>query len=173
MQSTSLAGCSILTVEDELIALDIRSAFEKAGAVTLTARSFAVALRLVEHDDLSAAVLDFGLGDGDADALCVRLDQRHIPFILNSGYSQHGPACINGIVIPKPAEPATLVSAVAAFLHCGPQGDPNVHHRSADTGANLRSCRAQRVEEFPLMPPIGYVCIAPLAHTYHTKRNLD
>jgi len=36
MQSTSLAGCPILIVEDELIALDIRSAFEKAGAVVLT-----------------------------------------------------------------------------------------------------------------------------------------
>ena len=113
MQSTSFAGRSILVVEDEpLIALDVSLAFENVGAVVLTARTLAAALLLVEHGGLSAAVLDFGLGDGDADALCSRLDQRRIPFILHSGYSHHGPACINGIVVPKPAGTATLVSTL-------------------------------------------------------------
>ena len=46
MQTTSLAGRSILIVEDEpLIALDIIIAFEKVGAVALTARSLAEAIR--------------------------------------------------------------------------------------------------------------------------------
>jgi CheY-like chemotaxis protein len=59
MQGTSLAGHSILIVEDEpLIALDIVAAFQNAGANPLTARSLAEAVRLVEHDGPSAAVLD-------------------------------------------------------------------------------------------------------------------
>ena len=117
MPSTSLAGRSILIVEDErLIALEIVTAFQNAGAVALTARSLTDAIHLVEHDGLSAAVLDFGLADGDADAVCARLDERHIPFILFSGYTRHGPACDRGAVIPKPARPETLIETVVGLL---------------------------------------------------------
>jgi CheY-like chemotaxis protein len=117
MPGTNLGGHSILIVEDEvLIALDIVEAFEKAGAVVLAARSLAEARRLVEHDGLSAAILDFGLGDDDASALCLRLEERRIPFILHSGYSHHGPACRNGIAIRKPASPATLIETVVGLL---------------------------------------------------------
>ena len=111
MQSTRLAGRTILVVEDEpLIALEIVTAFQNAGAVALTARS------LTEDDGLSAAVLDFGLADGNADAVCARLDERHIPFILHSGYTRHGPACDRGTVIPKPARPETLIETVVGLL---------------------------------------------------------
>jgi DNA-binding response OmpR family regulator len=117
MPGTSLAGRSILVVEDEpLIAMDIVTAFQNAGAIVLAARSLAEATRLVEQDGLSAAVLDFGLGDCDAGPLCVRLEERRIPFILHSGYSHHGPACRRGIVVPKPANPATLIETVIGFL---------------------------------------------------------
>ena len=117
MQGTSLAGRSILIVEDEpVIALGLVTAFQEAGAVVLAARSLADATRLAEHDGLSASVLGFGLGDNDAGALCVRLEQRRIPFILHSGYSHHGPACRTGIVVPKPASPATLIETVVVML---------------------------------------------------------
>lgn len=117
MQSTSLAGRSILIVEDEpLIALDIVTAFQKVGAITLPARTIADAIRLVEHDGLSAAVLDFGLRDGEADAICGRLHERAIPFILHSGYT-HGPdAGRGGTVVPKPADPAVLVRTIVGLL---------------------------------------------------------
>ena len=116
MQGT-LAGRSILIVEDEpLIALDIANAFEELGATTITARSLVDALRLVEHDGLSAAVLDFGLGDGDAVDVFQRLDQRGIPFVLHSGYGHLGEANSSGIVIPKPADPHTLIDALVNEL---------------------------------------------------------
>ena len=117
MSGTSLGGCSVLIVEDEpLIALDIVEAFEKAGAVVFAARSLAEATPFVEHDGLSAAVIDFGLGDNDASGLCLRLEERRIPFILHSGYSRHGPACRSGIAIPKPASPAKLIETVVGLL---------------------------------------------------------
>ena len=60
MQSTSLAGHTILIVEDEpFIALDIATACEVAGAAVLTAVSLGAASHFVEWDGLSAAVLDF------------------------------------------------------------------------------------------------------------------
>ena len=117
MASTSLVGRSILIVEDEpLIALEIVTAFQNAGAVALTARSLTEAIHLVEHDGLSAAVLDFGLADGDADAVCARLDERHITFILHSGYTRHGLIYDRGTVIPKPACPETLIKTVVGLL---------------------------------------------------------
>ena len=117
MHSHMLAGRSVLIVEDEfLIALDIGIAFENAGAIVVPARTLADATRLVEGDDLSAAVLDFGLADGDADALCNRLTERHIPFVLHSGYAHVGDAYRSGIVVPKPANPNTLVDALVQAL---------------------------------------------------------
>jgi CheY-like chemotaxis protein len=62
VQSISLDGHTILIVEDEpLIAMDIGAACEAAGAVVLTAASLDAATPLLERDELSAAVLDFGL----------------------------------------------------------------------------------------------------------------
>jgi CheY-like chemotaxis protein len=59
----NLAGHSILIVEDEiLIALDLRFSFEKAGASVVTVHSLPDAIRHVEQDGLSGAVLDHGLG---------------------------------------------------------------------------------------------------------------
>ena len=104
-------------MEDEpLITLDIVTAFEKVGAFTLTARTLAKAARLVEHDGLSAAVLDFGLGKDDAAAVCGRLTERNIPFVLHSGYAHASDACGGGTVVPKPADPATLVTTIAGLL---------------------------------------------------------
>ena len=81
MNQNSLASRSVLIVEDEpLIVLDIAAAFENAGAVVLTALSLSDAFRLVEEDGLSAAVVDFGLGDGNGDVLCGRLVERGILF---------------------------------------------------------------------------------------------
>jgi DNA-binding NtrC family response regulator len=114
---TSLSGRSILLVEDEpLIALDIAQAFKRVGATVVPARSLADAKRLVEQDDLSAAVVDFGLGDGDADALCARLNERAVPFVLHSGYSHVDNAYSSHVVVPKPAKPATLIDAVSRLL---------------------------------------------------------
>ena len=117
MRNPSLIGRSILIVEDEpLIALDIAAEFEKFGANVLAAYSLAEATDLVEHDGLAAAVMDFGLGDGNAEALCARLNELSIPFVLHSGYIHHGAGCNGGLVVPKPAHPAAVIAGVCQLL---------------------------------------------------------
>ena len=117
MEGTSLAGRSILIVEDEpLIALDIVYAFEKAGAVTFSARTLAEAIDMVEHDGLSAAVLDFGLGDAHSEVICKRLAERDIPFVLHSGHTHASDACRGGAVVPKPAPADRLITTIAGLL---------------------------------------------------------
>ena len=62
---TTLSGHTILVVEDEpLIALDIANDLQNAGAKVAVAHSLADARNLVERNGMSAAVVDFGLGDG-------------------------------------------------------------------------------------------------------------
>jgi DNA-binding NtrC family response regulator len=104
--SLSLTGRTVLIVEDEpLIAFDILRAFEGAGATPIAARTLSEARSLVERVGLSAAVLDFGLGDGDAEQLCHRLAEREVPFVLHTGYSPTGGACSQALSIPKTSKP--------------------------------------------------------------------
>jgi DNA-binding response OmpR family regulator len=84
-----LVGRVILIIEDEpLIALGISDAVQDAGAKTMTARTLAAALVAVEDPNLSAAIVDHALGDGDSSELCHRLKERDIPFLMYSGYRQ-------------------------------------------------------------------------------------
>src|SRR6476620_12408537 len=87
MQRPSLEGRSILIVEDEpLIVMDITQAFEGTGAALTTTNALHQALILVEHDGLSAAILDHALGDGNSTKLYERLTERGIPYIIYSGF---------------------------------------------------------------------------------------
>ena len=117
MESSSLNGRSILIAEDEpLIALDIAQAFEDAGAEIVVTSTLHHALVLVEHDGLSAAVLDHALHDGDSSPLCQRLNERRLPFVIYSGLGKLHGACAKGAHIKKPENPKALVSMVARLI---------------------------------------------------------
>ena len=114
---TTLSGHTILVLEDEpLIAIDIVNSFQRAGAAVALARSVADARKLVERSGISAAIVDFALADGNADELCERLNQKHVPFVLHSGYTHTGIACARGAVVPKPAGGDKLVEVVTQLL---------------------------------------------------------
>ena len=59
--------------------MDITQALEDSGAELTTTNTLRYAMLLVEHDGLSAAVLDHALGDGNSSLLCARLKERGIP----------------------------------------------------------------------------------------------
>jgi DNA-binding response OmpR family regulator len=112
-----LTGCSILIVEDEpIIAMEIGDAFERAGARVLRTNTLRQALLLVEKHNLSAAVLDHGLSDGDSSRLCQHLKELNIPFVLHSGYSTVDGPCRDAPLVSKPANPEVLVTAVQGLL---------------------------------------------------------
>jgi CheY-like chemotaxis protein len=113
----TLAGCVILVVEDEpIIALDVVSVLEAAGARVFASRSVADALRVVERDDLTAAVLDHRLSEGDTSELCATLKERNIPFVLYSGLSSIEGACSAGELVRKPAPAKDLVATLIRQL---------------------------------------------------------
>jgi len=60
-------------------------AFEHTGAHLTTTNTVRHAKLLVEHDGLSAAILDHALAGGECINLCARLLERDIPFLMYSG----------------------------------------------------------------------------------------
>jgi DNA-binding response OmpR family regulator len=116
-----LVGRVILLIEDEpLIALEIKQAFEAAGARTMSVRTLAAALLAVETPDLSGAIVDHALGDGDSSEICRRLKERDIPFVTYSGFGQLHGACAKADHINKPESPTVLVTTIAGLLACRP-----------------------------------------------------
>lgn len=118
MERLSLAGRSILVVEDEpLIVMDISRAFELTGAELTTTNTLRHALIIVEHDGLSGAILDHALPDGDCSLLYARLKERGIPFIIYSGYRKDELEIPQGVpYLAKPANPAVLVEMMLDLL---------------------------------------------------------
>ena len=87
MERPTLQGRSILIVEDEpIIVMDLTQALEHTGAAVTSTNTLKHALLLVEHDGLSAAILDHALGDDNSTLLYKRLKERGIPFLIYSGF---------------------------------------------------------------------------------------
>jgi len=109
MQNPPLSGEAILVVEDEpLVALDLRQTLESAGAYVFAATQLSHALQLAGHPDISAAVLDYRLGDGDCTPICTLLSERGIPFVFYSGYDDVRQNWPDAAHVQKPADAATI-----------------------------------------------------------------
>jgi DNA-binding response OmpR family regulator len=108
-----------LIVEDEpLVALHLHASLYDAGAGLIAATSADEALRLIQRNDVSAAILDVRLGSQDCFRVCQELSNRRIPFAFHTG---HTAADIfekwsQAPVFLKPTPVETLVSGVAALL---------------------------------------------------------
>jgi CheY-like chemotaxis protein len=117
MENFALSGQSILVVEDEpLIALDLRQTFESAGAYVFAATQIPHAVQLAGHPDLTAAVLDYRIGQDNSDVICTVLEQRGVPFVFYSGYDEMHRLWPKAVRVPKPAEGQRLIEAVVGVL---------------------------------------------------------
>jgi DNA-binding response OmpR family regulator len=117
MNRPLLKGASILLVEDEpLIVMEIATALEDVGAHLTTTDTLEHARIFVEHDGLSAAVLDHELADGDSSTLCERLTDRGIPFLM---YCAQRPTEGPGATAPylmKPSNSDRLLDALESLI---------------------------------------------------------
>jgi CheY-like chemotaxis protein len=117
MPRPNLKGCVLLIVEDEpLIVMDISMAFEKTGAHLTTTNTLKHARLLVEHDGLSAVIMDHALPDGDTTSLCARLTERRIPFMIYSGFKSGDGPYKDAPHLMKPASHAQLLDAMEALI---------------------------------------------------------
>ena len=127
MLSPTLNGRLILIVEDEpLIGLDMMSALEAAGASITITTTLKHAVLLVEHDALSAAILDHTLKDGDSSSLCTRLEERCIPYIIYSGHLHIEGSCNGAIHLRKPATAEALIATVESAITKATRVSPKI-----------------------------------------------
>src|SRR4051812_12582500 len=110
MEHPEIRGRSILVVTPK-VALGVVQALDRAGAHATVTTSVHHALLLIEHDGLSAAILDSALSDGDRSELCTQLSGRGIPYVSYPG-SRDG---------SEPTNADALTSAVEVLLARPPQ----------------------------------------------------
>ena len=99
-----------------MIVLGITTAFEGTGAHLTTTNTLKHAKLLVEHDGLTAAMIDHALPDGDGTSICTRLKERGIPFLMYSGMQTIEGACKDAPFLPKPASDEELLKAMEALI---------------------------------------------------------
>jgi DNA-binding response OmpR family regulator len=134
-----LTGRLILIAEDEpLIALDVKQTFEEEGAQVIVVRTLNDALHEVEHPALSAAVLDYALGGVDSSAVCARMQERKIPFIVYTGYDNLGGAFRYGVHVKKPASLSELVATVRGLIASAPIQEVDVDRATAALSPDAR-----------------------------------
>jgi PAS domain S-box-containing protein len=121
-----LAGLRFLVVEDEpLIALDLVSMLEKAGAeVAPPVGTDRAALLAIENAAFDGALLDANLHGRSVDDIAAALTRRNVPFIFVTGYGREGvrSSFKSATILSKPVNEKQLIQAVCALV----QRDANV-----------------------------------------------
>jgi len=117
MKRAELAGRNILIVEEEpVVALDVRTALEAAGA-TVVCKSVQDAARAVAQQKFSAAILDLHPASNEHRPLARALRKRGIPFLFHSTHHPEDVTTMRGApVVLKPTSVDNIVKAVALLL---------------------------------------------------------
>ena len=109
----------ILVVEDEIIiAMDLADILRDAGAeVVGPALAVPEALRLIDSNEVSLAVLDVQLGTDNSKSVAHRLAAADIPYVFHTG--NRTAALLDGEwprapIVKKPVEPRILIAALLA-----------------------------------------------------------
>jgi CheY-like chemotaxis protein len=119
MDGFTLNGRWVLVVEAEPIAaLEAETSLRDAGAKVYAAHKLRDALYMAEHPALSAVVIAQRLGGDNTAAVCRRLADLGVPFVLHTRYDatearQKWP---DAPVVPKHASTNELVRAVVGLM---------------------------------------------------------
>ena len=120
-----LLAKTILIIEDEPpIALHLHAALHEAGAGLIAATTADEALKLIERNDVSAAIVDISLGGQDCVRVCEQLSGRRIPFAFHTG---HPSAEVfrrwpEAPVFIKPTPADQLIAGIVALVATHPKG---------------------------------------------------
>lgn len=113
----ALLGRKILVVEDEfLIAEELREALEASGAIVVgpvaTVKAALAAIQAAEPPD--GATLDMTLGRERSYDVAYALRERHVPFVILSGYGEQGmPEDLRSV--PRCEKPFDIRRIIAAL----------------------------------------------------------
>jgi DNA-binding NtrC family response regulator len=117
----SLLGTRILVVEDDfLISLEVSAILSNAGArIVGPARTVDAALRLIESEIISAAILDVRISEITIEDVVRKLIAKNIAWVFYTAqprsetFRKEWPNCR---FVSKPAPAQTIVAAVAGLI---------------------------------------------------------
>ena len=112
---------TVLVVEDNLIiALDTEEFLNELGAAkVLTASSVSEAMRIIESEELSCAVLDLNLGAETSVEAAQVLREKRVPFVFATGYGETTDLLAgleSAPVLTKPYDKAALIGKLASAM---------------------------------------------------------
>jgi DNA-binding response OmpR family regulator len=118
MNRANLAGRTFLVVEEQpLVALDLRTALEQAGAEVVVARNATEALACISEFDFAAAVVDWQPDSDDHRVVARALKQERVRFLF---YATHPPEDVTTVrgapIFLKPGRPEEIVAALALLV---------------------------------------------------------
>jgi CheY-like chemotaxis protein len=89
-EGVDLTGCRVLVVEDEfLLAMELETLLEQRGCTVLgPVPSVGQALAMLDRGQPEAALLDVNLKGERATPVAAALQDRGVPFVLITGYSE-------------------------------------------------------------------------------------
>jgi DNA-binding response OmpR family regulator len=118
MAGADLTGQTILLVEEQVIvALDLQTALEDAGAKVVAVRDVAEALAHIGKFAFTSAVLDLRPSSDDHRTIARALKRKKIPFLFHATQPPDDVTTVRGApVFQKPTRPQDIVKAVAALL---------------------------------------------------------
>jgi len=114
----NLAGRIILVVEEQaLVALDLRTALEQAGAEVMVARNTTEALAHINKFDFAAAVIDWRPDSDDHRVVARALKQEQVRFLFDATHPPEDVTTVRGApIFLKPGRPEEIVQALALLV---------------------------------------------------------
>jgi len=117
MDRAELTGQTILLVEEQtVVALDVQSALQDAGAKVVVARDAAEALASIEQVAFTSAVLDLRPSSDDHRKIARALNKRGVPFVFHATHQPEDVTTLRGApIFQKPSRAQDIVPALAAL----------------------------------------------------------
>jgi CheY-like chemotaxis protein len=115
MGRADLTGQTILLVEEQpIVALDLRTALEDAGAKVVVARDAAEALASIKQSAFTSAVLDLRPSSDDHRRIARALKKKGVRFIFHATQPPEDVTTVRGApVFQKPTRAQDIVRALA------------------------------------------------------------
>ena len=115
MKPADLTGQTVLVVEEQpIVALDLRTALEDAGAKVVVARDAAEALASIKRSAFTSAVLDLRPSSDDHRRIARALNKKGVRFVFHATLPPEDVTTVRGApVFQKPTRAQDIVKALA------------------------------------------------------------
>ena len=115
-----LVGETVLVVEDQwIVSVELTDLLIERGARAVAVGNLDDALRAIEDNEVSIAIVDIRHDTQSAEPVCERLHELGVPFVIHTGYDDPN-VFLRWKYVPilsKPVAGQVLIDTIVAALH--------------------------------------------------------